>query len=102
MEPNTTYRPPFGLGERFVDGKEREFEIIETHWGIPGQSEPPSGIGYTLELTNGHRINMYGAPDKSVLQKVGFKQIGNPTAVTNTHPVEVMQQLIDERKIVMR
>lgn len=100
MEPITDYRPPFYLGEKFIDGKNRTFEIIETHWGLPGKDDSKS-IGGTIQLQNGHKINLHGSPDQSVLKKVGFKQLENPTAHVNTHPIETMQQLIQERKIVM-
>ena len=101
MEPKLDYRPPFGLGTKFVDARDREFEIIETHWGLP-QQNITSGTRCTIELTNGHRINMHAAPDQSVLRKVTFKQINKQDAKPTTHKVETLQQLISERKIAMR
>lgn len=100
MEPVTNYRPPFYLGNRFIDGNRREFEIIETHWGIPGEEN--QGIGFTYETQSGKKIHMYGAPKDSVLQKIGFRQVGKDDARINTQSVEMMQELIDERKIVMK
>lgn len=99
MEPNTTYRPPFYLGDKFIDGHRRKFEIIETHWGLPG-TETKQTVCATIELHNGHRINFYGPPHLSVLKEVGFREEGKSNKHT-TQPVDVLQKLIVERKIVM-
>jgi len=97
MEPNTSYRPPYYLGQRFVDAKARKFEIIETHWGLPGSE--PEGLPFTIELKNGHKIHQYGSPAKSVLQKVTFKQLDNPEANPVDKPVAELKEAETNRKI---
>lgn len=97
MEPNTSYRPPYYLGQRFVDAKARKFEIIETHWGLPGSE--PDGLAFTLELQSGHKIHMHGSPQHTVLQKVTFRQLDCTSAKPVDTPVEEMMEAEANRKI---
>lgn len=99
MEPNTTYRPPFHLGDKFIDGNSRTFEIIETHWGLP-ETETKQTVCATIELHNGQKINFYGPPSQSILKEVSIQQEGG-ARTRSTQPVAQIQQLINERKIVM-
>ncbi len=97
MEPNLSYTPRYGLGQKFVDAKARKFEIIETHWGIPG--DQLKGLPVTLELTTGHKIHQYGSPSQTVLQKVAFRQVDAPDAKLVETTVDELQQAEDSRRI---
>lgn len=97
MEVNTNYRPPFGLGEKFINADEQVFEIIETHWGIPGQED--ASLPTVLDLTTGHRINLYAEPINSELKRIGIKRTGKPNAKVISKTVEELQQAEENRLI---
>lgn len=78
MEPNTTYRPPLYLGDVFVNGRAKKYEIVETHWGIPEVEK--ERLVCTLELRNGHKIHHYAAPQHAVLKAVGVRPADKPDA----------------------
>lgn len=101
IEPNTSYRPPFYLGQTFVDGKKRVFEIIETHWGLPIPAPEAKQISSVIELQNGHKIIFKGPPHACELQKVGFRLLDSPNSPINRHRIQTMSELLDQRKIVM-
>jgi len=97
MEPNTSYRPTYYLGQRFVDAKARKFEIIETHWGIPG-SELAIPI-CTIDLSTGHKIHYYDSPRDSQLIKVGIKPAGKADAKVVRRSVDELMEAEDQRLI---
>lgn len=97
MEPNTKYRPPFGLGQKFVNAQKEVYEIIATHWGIPGIED--KRLPVVVELTTGQRINLYAQPDQSELKKIGIKRMDKPDAKVVTKTVEEMQKAEEARII---
>lgn len=96
MEPNTTYRPPFHLGDSFVNYERKIFEIIETHWGIPGKPKDPV---VTIELATGHKIHFTASPERSVLQKVGVRLEDHPDAKIVVKTVTELKQAVENKKI---
>lgn len=94
------YRPPFYLGDRFVDAKKRVFEIIETQWGLPEVEYQEHDMHSIVELHNGHRIRLFGPPVGGVLKKVGLVREGGENARLNILTVDKLSELVDKRSVV--